>query len=189
MILGFDIDDVVTDSSLSMIAHAKLHETEICKKGDILDHLPEVMRGCFPTPAVREYLNRYMGDIIANAQVKADAPEVLRRLKAKGHQIVYVTARGEMNYPGSTAVTEKLIAEHRLPCDGMAFDSVDKLQDCQRLHADLLVDDSVKNCTDVARGGIPTLLFTSVVNREEPTDIKRVENWLELERTIEAMVK
>ena len=155
MILGFDIDDVVTDSSLSMIAHAKLHETEICKKGDILDHLSEV----------------------------------LRRLKAKGHQIVYVTARGEMNYPGATAVTEKLIAEHRLPCDGMAFDSVDKLQDCQRLHADLLVDDSVKNCTDVARGGIPTLLFTSVVNREEPTDIKRVENWLELERTIEAMVK
>jgi uncharacterized HAD superfamily protein len=61
------------------------------------------------------------------------------------------------------------------------------LQDCQRLHVDLLVDDSVKNCTDVARGGIPTLLFTSVVNREEPADSKRVENWLE--RTIDAIAK
>lgn len=189
MILGFDIDDVVTDSSLSMIAHAGLHETEICKKGDILDHLPEVMRGCFPTPEVREYLHRYMGDIIANAQVKTGASEVLRRLKARGHQIVYITARGEVNYPGSVAVTEKLMAKHHLPCDDIAFDSVDKLQDCRKFKVDLFVDDSVKNCTDVARGGISTLLFTSVVNREELSDIKRVESWAELERCIEAMEK
>ena len=73
MILGIDIDDVVTESSLALIAHAEVHETEICEKGDILDHLPEVMRGGIPFPSVEVYLRRFMADIMDSAAVKENA--------------------------------------------------------------------------------------------------------------------
>lgn len=186
MILGIDIDDVVTESSLSLVAHAKIHETEICQKGDILDHLMEVMRGEFPTPEVKVYLHRFMADIMAAAEVKENAVEVLRRLKARGHRLIYITARGEKKYPGSTAVTEQLIREMELPRDGIVYDSYDKLQDCLDHGVELLIDDSVKNCTDVAAGGVPTLLFTSLVNKDIETGLPRVSNWTELEAYVRA---
>lgn len=189
MILGIDIDDVVTESSLSMVAHAKIHETEICGKGDILDHLPEVMRGEFPTPEVKVYLNRFMADIMDAAVVKEHAVEVLWNLKKKGHTLIYITARGENKYPGSTEVTENLLKEKNLPCDGMVYNSYDKLQDCIDNGVELMIDDSVKNCTDIAKGGIKTLLFTSIVNEDAETDLPRVATWPELEQYVDNMVK
>lgn len=189
MILGIDIDDVVTESSLSLVAHAKIHETEICKKGDILDHLPEVMRGGFPTPEVKIYLNRFMADIMDAASLKENAAEVLRRLKERGHKLIYITARGEKKYPGSTAVTERLIKEKNLPCDGIVYDSYDKLQDCIDRGVELMIDDSVKNCTDIAQGGIPALLFTSLVNKDIPTELPRVADWQELEAYVHTLEK
>lgn len=187
MIIAVDIDDVITDTSLSLIAHAKLHETEVCEKGEILDHLAEIMRGGFPSPAVKKYFYRFMAEIMAEAKVKEGAAEVLSRLKEKGHTLVFITARGEKRYPGSTEVTKKFIAEEQLPCDAMVFDSVDKLEDCRSYRVDLLIDDSVKNCTDVAAGGIRTLLFTSAVNKETETALDRVENWQQLEKYIDNM--
>ena len=189
MILGIDIDDVVTESSLSMVAHAKIHETEICQKGDILDHLPDVMRGEFPTPEVKIYLNKFMADIMDAAVVKENAVEVLCRLKEKGHKLIYITARGENKFPGSTEVTENLLKDKNLPCDGMVYNSYDKLQDCIDNGVELMIDDSVKNCTDIAKGGIPTLLFTSIVNEDAETDLPRVATWLELEQYVDTMAK
>lgn len=189
MILGIDIDDVVTESSLALIAHAQVHEREVCEKGDILDHLPEVMRGGIPVPSVKTYLERFMADIMAAAAVKENAVEVLNRLKKAGHQIVYITARGENLFPGSTEVTKRLIAEQHLPCDAMVFNSVDKLKDCREQQVELMIDDSVKNCTDIAAGGIPTLLFTSSVNKDDDTPLDRVETWLQLESYVTQRAK
>ena len=189
MILGIDIDDVVTETSLALVAHAKIHETEICEKGDILDHLPEVMRGGIPFPSVREYERRFMADIMASAAVKENAVEVLHRLKEAGHRLIYITARGENLFPGSTEVTKNLIAEKDLPCDAIVFDSVDKLKDCRDHHVDLMIDDSVKNCTDIAAGGIPTLLFTSSVNKDADTTLDRVDDWLRLEAYVAQRAK
>ena len=44
-----------------------------------------------------------------------------------------------------------------------------------------MIDDSVKNCMDIAAGGIPTLLFTSSVNQDADTDLDRVDDWIQLE--------
>lgn len=187
MILGIDIDDVVTESSLSMVAHAKIHETEICAKGDILDHLSEVMRGEFPTPEVKVYLHHFMAEIMDAAEVKENAVEILWKLKEKGHTLIYITARGENKYPGSTQVTEDMLKEKNIPCDGMVYNSYDKLQDCIDHKVDLMIDDSVKNCTDIAAGGVSSLLFTSIVNKDADTDLPRVATWIELESYVDAM--
>jgi uncharacterized HAD superfamily protein len=50
---------------------------------------------------------------------------------------------------------------------------------------DLFIDDSVEHCEDVNKVGVRSIVFTSRVNKETPTNIERVNDWLELEKRIE----
>lgn len=189
MVLGIDIDDVITDTSAALTAHAKIHEIEVCEKGEILDHLPQVMRGEIHSNNVKLYFERFMADIMAGASVIDGAVETLRRLKSKGHRLVYITARGETKFPGSREKTMKFLEEQQLPYDEVVFDSFDKLQDCLDHEVELMVDDSVRNCEDLVKGGVSAVLFTSPVNLGMKTELDRVENWAELEDYIDALVK
>lgn len=50
-----------------------------------------------------------------------------------------------------------------------------------------MIDDSVKTCELVNMSGIKTIVYTSEINKNISTNIKRVENWLELEKEINKM--
>ncbi|HMM05375.1 MAG TPA: hypothetical protein PKD52_01700 [Clostridiales bacterium] len=189
MVLGIDIDDVITDTSAALMAHAKIHEVEVCQKGEILDHLPQVMRGEIQSPRVKLYFERHMANVMAAALVKDGAKATLKRLKAKGHRLVYITARGDTKFPGSREKTMEFLKKEQLPWDKIVFDSFDKLKDCLEQQIELMVDDSVKNCEDLTKGGIHTVLFTSPVNIGIATDLDRVNDWDELERYIDRLAK
>lgn len=47
-----------------------------------------------------------------------------------------------------------------------------------------MIDDSVKTCQLVNSNGIETIVYTSEINKKITTNIKRVKNWLELEKEI-----
>lgn len=189
MVLGIDIDDVITDTSATLTAHAKIHETEVCEPGEILDHLPQVMRGEIHSPNVKLYFERFMADIMAGASVIDGVVETLQRLKGKGHRLVYITARGETKFPGSKEKTMQFLAKQQLPYDEIVFNSFDKLQDCLDHRIELMVDDSVKNCEDLIQGGINAVLFTSPVNEGLKTDLDRVDGWAKLESYIDVLTK
>lgn len=189
MVLGIDIDDVITDTSAALMAHAKIHETDFCRKGEILDHLPQLMRGEIHSPEAKGYLERHMAEVMAGALIKDGAKPTLKRLKAKGHRLVYITARGEQKFPGSKEKTMDFLKKEQLPWDEIVFDSFDKLNDCLERQIELMVDDSVKNCEDLTKGGVHTVLFTSPVNRSAATDLHRVNSWDELERYVERLAK
>lgn len=189
MILGIDIDDVITDTSAALMAHAKIHEREVCEKGEILDHLPQVMRGEIHSPNVKCYFERFMAGIMASAAVKDGAVATLTRLKAKGHRLVYITARGETKFPGSTEKTMAFLKHHKLPYDEIVFNSFDKLKDCLAHRLELMIDDSVKNCEDLVKGGVNAVLFTSPVNVGMATSLDRVNSWDELERYVDRLAE
>ncbi len=189
MVLGIDIDDVITDTSAALMAHAKIHEAEVCEKGEILDHLPQVMRGEIHSPKVKLYFERYMAKIMAGASVKDGAVATLKRLKAKGHRLVYITARGETKFPGSREMTMNFLKSQQLPFDEIIFDSFDKLKDCLDRQIELMVDDSVKNCEDLVNGGVQAVLFSSSVNTGIATNLYRVKDWGELETYLDHLAK
>lgn len=68
------------------------------------------------------------------------------------------------------------------------FNCIDKASICKENHIDLLVDDSIKHCEAVYNENIKSILFTSVVNKNLPTQIERVNNWLELEEKVNSMM-
>lgn len=185
MVLGIDIDDVITETSLALVEHAKIHEREICEAGELLDHLPQVMRGEILSERVKMYFERFMAEIMANAHVKEGVPEILKQWQEQGHYLVYITARGEARFPHTTKMTADFLEREGLPYDEIVFDSFDKLGDCLAHKIDLMVDDSVKNCEDLEKGGIKTVVFTSPVNQDLETTLDRVDNWPALERYVD----
>ena len=68
------------------------------------------------------------------------------------------------------------------------FNCIDKASICKKNNIDLLIDDSIKHCEAVRNENIKSILFTSIVNKNLPTQIERVDNWLELEEKISKMI-
>ncbi len=51
-----------------------------------------------------------------------------------------------------------------------------------------MIDDAIKHCESVERVGIRAILFTSLVNKDKETNLKRVKNWKELEKEINEFI-
>ena len=52
-----------------------------------------------------------------------------------------------------------------------------------------MVDDSVKFCVDIVNNNMKSILFTSVVNKNEIVEVPRVSSWLELQKELENITK
>ena len=60
---------------------------------------------------------------------------------------------------------------------------MDKWKTCYENKIDLFIDDSINNCLNVLEYGIDTFIFDNIYNKN--TKIKRVKNWLEINKYIE----
>ena len=163
MRIGFDIDDVITDTSGSM----KEYIIKYDKNGELMANIEDIMRGDASTPFIENFFVEHFLEIARNAKVKENAVRVLKKLLDEGNEIYLITARGESRI----------------------FNAIDKAQLCIDNHIDLLVDDSIKHCEAVRNVNINSILFTSIVNKSLPTTVTRVDNWLELEEKIKELLK
>ena len=60
---------------------------------------------------------------------------------------------------------------------------MDKGKTCYENKIDLFIDDSINNCLNVLEYDIDTFIFDNIYNKN--TKIKRVKNWLEINKYIE----
>ncbi|KAF9301434.1 hypothetical protein BGZ74_006730 [Mortierella antarctica] len=126
--------------------------------------------------------------------------ETLKLLKSRRFSLVIVTARQQFvadltkkfvdrHYPG---IFESIyFANHFLTEEEkLTFISKPKSVICRDVHAQLLIDDSLENATEVANAGIPVLLFdlngSYKWNKLEhgqnlPDKVTRVKSWKEIQ--------
>ncbi len=180
MRIGIDIDDVITDTSLSMKEYINKYD----KTGDVSKYMVEVMRGEIPNENVKNFIKNNCIEIFKNAKVKENASTVMKRLLDTGNEIFIVTSRGEQNYKDSVDLTLKYFEENNIRYTKILFDCFEKAKICKENNIDVMVDDSAKYCSDIQEENIKGILFTSDVNKTIDTNIERVNNWLELEEKI-----
>ena len=179
MRIGIDIDDVLVDTSKLM----KEYIIKFDNNGDIADHMEEIMRGDIPNSIISRFIDNNIINIIDQVQIKPNAKEVLERLN-KSNDIVFVTSRGEERFKGSEDITLNYLKRNNIKYDRIIFNAFDKAKICKDNNIDVLVDDSVKLCEEAKKEGIRSIVFTSIVNKDKNTKVKRVDNWLELEKII-----
>ena len=179
MRIGIDIDDVLVDTSKVM----KEYIYKLDNNGDILNHMEEIMRGEIPNDIVSRFIDNNIIDILDNVKLKENAKEVLNRISSN-NEIIFVTSRGEEKFKGSEKTTLEYLEENDIKYNKIIFNAFNKAKICKDNNIDVLIDDSIKLCEEAQQEGIKSILFTSIVNMNKETNVKRVENWLELENII-----
>ena len=180
IVLGFDIDDVITKTS-DMLLKAIEENGEGIDFDNPLTSKKEILRGRANTPEVKEFFRKYGTDACRNVELKEGADRVIQELKKIGVQIHLITARDESLMPGVTQATIDYMKEKDIPYDGLHIGVHNKKELCEELGIKCLTDDSIDTCRSLVGSSIMPILFTTPVNAEFDVEgIQRVADWDEL---------
>lgn len=183
MNIGIDVDDVLYDTSAEV---GKL----IDKSGNpiLKEHRLEMMRGAMSE--LPEEVAQFIKDTILiytnNAKPLDNAIEVLKKLKAENHRIVFITARSNNIRSGVVDATlnsfKKYGIEEGIAYDKIVFYGADKVGVCKQENIDLFVDDSPVNCQLVKDSGIDVIAFKSKVTADaiNKSGLPSASSWNEL---------
>ena len=83
-------------------------------------------------------------------------------------------------------VTLKWLKDNNVPFDELVLDTPSKLEFVKENNIDLFIDDSFKNCKDIANNTDTTVFLMNTVPNEEFVDkkVKRVYSWPEIDYLI-----
>lgn len=146
MRIGIDIDDTITNSK-EYVTNLKKH---LYPEYDYNKNLPE--------DVFLEFINKYDSVIHKNVELKDGVKESLDYLKEQGHEIIFITARGEFSKT-SEEDTLNYFKEYNIPYDKLICEAYDKGKIAFDNKIDIFIDDLLTNCRRVNTYGIKVIKF------------------------------
>ena len=183
MRIGIDIDNVISNFNEMLLETYLMHDKELRNTGIINPNAKYIRTGMFDW-SNEEELSFYKDNIEGIAKklkVKEKAKEYIDRLHSDGHLIYIITGRDNGEYSEPYNMTKKWLDENNIYYDNLiltdAYDIHAKSLECLKNAIDIMIDDSVRICSDLITSGITTILMDTPYNRK--INIKRVKNWEE----------
>lgn len=173
MRIGIDIDDTIVNTSEMCINYVK----KLDKKYG--ENIKDIITDNIKNPVVTLFYDNYLYDVIAHAKLKEDAVKVINELYCD-NEIYFITARSERFIKDVDNMTKNLLDSYNIKYNKIITGAGKKAELCVENNIDLLIDDSIKHCTNLSNIGIDTLLFNSINNKDIETNLKRVYNWNEV---------
>ena len=173
MRIGIDIDDTIVNTSEMCINYVK----KLDKKYG--ENIKDIITDDIKNPVVTLFYDNYLYDVIAHAKLKEDAVKVINELY-RDNEIYFITARSERFIKDVDNMTKNLLDSYNIKYNKIITGAGKKAELCVENNIDLLIDDSIKHCTNLSNIGIDTLLFNSINNKDIETNLKRVYNWNEV---------
>lgn len=185
MRIGIDIDDTITDSFVYVLNKiAKDYNKDYNKLLSKNLNWDDIYHGCEDLPPLMDYVFSNYHLWIPEFEIKEDAIETMQKLLDDGHEIILATARSHA-LPGQNL---KYIEDNKIPCTKLREAAGNKVAVALEEKLDLLIDDSINNCTLVKSEGIPVLLYDNPYNRK-CTTLDRVCSWKEVYEVVTNMTK
>ena len=183
MRIGIDIDNVISNFNEMLLETYLIHDKELRNTGIINPNAKYIRTGMFDW-SNEEELSFYKDNIEGIAKklkVKEKAKEYIDRLHSDGHLIYIITGRDNGEYSEPYNMSKKWLDENNIYYDNLiltdAYDIHAKSLECLKNDIDIMIDDSVRICSDLITSGITTILMDTPYNRK--INIKRVKNWEE----------
>ena len=183
MRIGIDTDNVISNFNEMLLETYLIHDKELRNTGIINPNAKYIRTGMFDW-SNEEELSFYKDNIEGIAKklkVKEQAKEYIDRLHNDGHLIYIITGRDNGEYSEPYNMTKKWLDENNIYYDNLiltdAYDIHAKSLECLKNDIDIMIDDSVRICSDLITSGITTILMDTPYNRK--INIKRVKNWEE----------
>ncbi|MCI9063077.1 MAG: hypothetical protein HFJ17_00480 [Clostridia bacterium] len=178
MNIGIDIDDTITDTFDYLIPYiAEYFNVDInyLKDNNIsYCNLPNDWKN-----NEIEFAKKYYDDIIINTPVKPDTAKYINKIREMENKIFIITARDTNLYTDPYKTTTEQLNTYNINYDKLVC-TFDKAQVCVNENIDLLIDDSIYNCTEASKVGINVLLFNSKSNYNINTNLNRTNSWKEI---------
>ena len=192
MNIGIDIDDTIANTYDVLFNYAQNYTIN-----DIRKEIQNVDRNCIThmyctefhnwnQKEEKEFLEKYYEKTVLNVQPKIYAVENIKKLKDNGDSIYLITARFPSNKFNIEELTKEWLEKYAIPYDKLILNSENKVIAAKENDIDIFVDDSIKNCTEMANVGIKTYMMDTIINKDfENEDIEKVYSWPHLYQKIE----
>lgn len=180
MIIGLDIDDVLSNTHEVLIKYAQIYSEKYLNKNiekydsnsfiEVLGCTPEEEQNYY-----RMYYTKVLNELIPKSYVK----EILTKMREDGHKIILITVRSDKECNGNAyEITKDWLNKYEIPYDELITESFNKKEICAKYKVDVFIDDSIKNCELVSELGIPVFLMNASFNilYKDTNKIRRADN-------------
>ena len=192
MNIGIDIDDTITNTYDILFNYAQHYTIYDMGKEiknvnrNILTHKYTKTFHNWNDKEDKTFLDKYYEKAMKKVEPKMYAVESIKKLKEEGNQIYLITARFPSDKFDIEETTKVWLNKYDIVYDKLVLDSQNKVAVAKENHIDIFVDDSIKNCTEMANEGIKTYMMDTIVNKDfENENIERVYSWPHLYQKIE----
>lgn len=181
MNIGIDLDGVLFDTESYYRSLVLIYDIEHGGKGEL--HKEELLfqdRFEWPSEKAVEFLKSHYKEVLTSAPLMYFAKYVLEKLRAMGHKLFVITARGT-HIQDEIDITKNIFEKEGLVFDDMFFGCKDKAKVCKELGIDLMIDDHYSNIFKVKNEGIKCLYYRDLVLYFIEDDlVHEVRNWADI---------
>ena len=192
MNIGIDIDDTIANTYEVLFNYAQNYTiNEIGKEikdvnRNSITHMYCTTFHNWNKEEDKEFLDRYYEKAVLKVQPKMYAVENIKKLKESGDNIYLITARFLSDKFDVEKLTKEWLERYNIQYDKLILNSQNKVIAAKENAIDIFVDDSIKNCTEMANTGVKTYMMDTIVNKDfESENIERVYSWPHLYQKIE----
>ncbi len=185
--IGIDIDNTLTDINDKLmnaaVEYAKtlnkyvenedLNINDAYNDGNVYQKLFH-----FTYNELKYFLGTIQEKITNNATPRNHCVEVIKKLRDEGNEIYIITARDSEFHDNPYMQSEVWLKKNDIYYDKLIVNARNKKRVCLENDIDLLIDDSICNCSNVSSSGI--LAFTIGNSKKLNNKIKNFDNWQQI---------
>ena len=184
-----DIDDTTFVTVNAMIKYADIYHSQVLGKKMVKNSLGLIQNRYYLKAIYGwndeekfDFFDRYYKDVLRECEMMEDADTVCQKLKEKGHEIYFITARlTNVKDCHTEEITKQSLDENHIPYDKLIINASDKLKAAKENKIELFIEDSYDTCRELSKNGIKSILMTTKMNQDiHQGNIVRVKNWKEI---------
>ena len=194
MKIGIDIDNTLTEVQEELNKAAFEYAISLGKKIDNYDNPIEDIKNNgdtyrkkfqFTYEELKYFLKDIQENITNNASPRANAKEVIDKLKKDGNEIYIITARDSEFHDDPYKYSKDWLDKNKIYYDKLIVNAREKSSVCEKEKIDLFIDDQPNNCLSVSNIGIHTIMITDKTYNYDK--IKQLKDWNEIYNYINEM--
>lgn len=115
-----------------------------------------------------KFWNEIAVDVLKNGELNGNIKEVIDKLKADGHNIILITARGagDLINVNPYVLTFSWLKEKGIKFDKIICRDDTKVENCLKYNVDIFIDDNIKVIKNLSSVGIESVLISAPHNRQ-----------------------
>ena len=176
MNIGIDIDDTITDTYETLLPLVAIKFGMDLSK--LMEKRPSYKVLYKSIPNYQDFAAENYHIMARMVPLKANVIEVLNKLRANGHKIIFITARNTEEYRNPYKLSYDYLMKNNVPFDKLITNIKDKGRECVIQGIDLFLDDNTLNCLAVKKHGIKTVQFDAGFACKDK-DLPKVKSWNE----------